>query len=164
MPRAARHWPSFARPVPSRKSSGAAAAALRRELDRFLEGIEKRPAGSRGNVEQTVGVMRVLQRIPVRGVEVAHTFVVMAAHPLAIGAQVSAPGVIDHTNGGRIIFGASNGNGGERCNAVKPTLSDAAIACELSPEIHRVQWTKLLWNAPFCAISGPPESPWHAPP
>lgn len=70
-----------------------------------------------------------------------------------IGAQVTAPGLIGHANGGRIIFGPSDGVGGERCEIVRQTLSGAAIACELSQEIHRVQWTKLLWNAPFCAIS-----------
>ncbi len=70
-----------------------------------------------------------------------------------IGAQVAAPGMISHANGGRIIFGASDGVLGERCEMVRQTLMDAAIACELSQEIHRVQWTKLLWNAPFCALS-----------
>lgn len=70
-----------------------------------------------------------------------------------IGAQVTAPGVIHHANGGRIIFGASAGDGGEPCQTVEQTLSGAAIPCEWSQEIHRVRWTKLLWNAPFCAIS-----------
>jgi len=31
--------------------------------------------------------------------------------------------------------------------------SAAGIPCEFSDEIQKVQWTKLLWNAPFCAVS-----------
>jgi pilus assembly protein CpaB len=36
------------------------------------------------------GMYRVLQRMPVREVEVAHTYVAVAARPLAMGARVSA--------------------------------------------------------------------------
>jgi 2-dehydropantoate 2-reductase len=31
-------------------------------------------------------------------------------------------------------------------------LTAAAIPCSVSDNIETVQWTKLLWNAPFCAI------------
>jgi 2-dehydropantoate 2-reductase len=33
------------------------------------------------------------------------------------------------------------------------TLTEAGIPCEQSADIRKVQWSKLLWNAPFCAIS-----------
>jgi 2-dehydropantoate 2-reductase len=32
-------------------------------------------------------------------------------------------------------------------------LSSAQISCEVSRAIRNIQWRKLLWNAPFCAIS-----------
>lgn len=70
-----------------------------------------------------------------------------------VGAQVSAPGVITHSNGGSIIFGQMDGAVGDAAQALGQTLTAAGIPCEASSEIGKVQWTKLLWNAPFCAIS-----------
>lgn len=70
-----------------------------------------------------------------------------------VGAQVSAPGVITHSNGGRIIFGQMDGAVGGAANTLAQTLTAAGIPCEASINIRKLQWTKLLWNAPFCAIS-----------
>jgi len=70
-----------------------------------------------------------------------------------VGAQVSAPGVITHSNGGRIIFGQLDGAVGGATKTLAQTLTAAAIPCEASHEIAKVQWAKLLWNAPFCAVS-----------
>jgi 2-dehydropantoate 2-reductase len=70
-----------------------------------------------------------------------------------VGAQISAPGVISHSSGGRIVFGRIKGPVDQRLTALAQALTDAAVPCEVSDEIRRVQWTKLLWNAPFCAIS-----------
>ena len=70
-----------------------------------------------------------------------------------IGTQVIAPGVIAHSAGGRIIYGQPDGNGVQSALALHRTLTDAGIPCEVSADIRRVQWAKLLWNAPFCAIS-----------
>jgi len=70
-----------------------------------------------------------------------------------VGAQLTAPGVVAHSNGGRIIFGEIGGAAGESSHSLRQTLSDAGISCEISAAIEQIQWTKLLWNAPFCAIS-----------
>jgi len=70
-----------------------------------------------------------------------------------IGAQLTAPGVVTHSNGGRIIFGEIHGGIGESSKWLRQALSDAGIPCEISAAIEQMQWTKLLWNAPFCAIS-----------
>jgi 2-dehydropantoate 2-reductase len=70
-----------------------------------------------------------------------------------IGAQVAAPGVVSHFAGGKIIFGPSAGTVGGNAKLVEQTLSAAGIPCELSGDIQKIQWTKLLWNAPFCAVS-----------
>lgn len=70
-----------------------------------------------------------------------------------VGAQLTAPGVIAHSTGGRIIFGQMDGGASETSKIIQRTLVEAGIPCELSAEIQKVQWTKLLWNAPFCAIS-----------
>ena len=70
-----------------------------------------------------------------------------------IGAQVSAPGVIQHSSGGKIVLGPISGHPGDTAHKVEQGLSRAAIPCAISAAIEQVQWAKLLWNAPFCAIS-----------
>jgi 2-dehydropantoate 2-reductase len=70
-----------------------------------------------------------------------------------VGAQMTAPGIITHSAGGKIIFGRADGAISESANRVEQALKGVKIPCELSPNIRQIQWTKLLWNAPFCAIS-----------
>ena len=70
-----------------------------------------------------------------------------------IGAELSAPGVIQHSSGGKIVLGPINGHAAETAQSVEQTLSRAAIPCAISSAIEQVQWAKLLWNAPFCAVS-----------
>ena len=70
-----------------------------------------------------------------------------------IGAQIEAPGVIHHFNGGKIVFGRLDGRIDAQAQAIEQAFSRAAIPCELRSDIQRIQWAKLLWNAPFCAIS-----------
>lgn len=70
-----------------------------------------------------------------------------------IAAQLVSPGVIRHSNGGRIIFGSPTGAGRPAAERIAQTLSAAGISCAVSADIATVQWSKLLWNAPFCAIS-----------
>ncbi len=70
-----------------------------------------------------------------------------------VGAQLTSPGVITQSNGGRIIFGQIDGAVSESSKSLRQILSNAGIPCEISADIQKIQWTKLLWNAPFCAIS-----------
>jgi len=70
-----------------------------------------------------------------------------------IGARVSAPGMIEHIAAGRIAMGELDGGAGERTSSVHRLLSAAGIPCAISTEIRKVMWGKLVWNAPFCAIS-----------
>lgn len=70
-----------------------------------------------------------------------------------VGAQVVAPGVIEHSSGGRIIFGPLGGGQSSAAKEVQEALAAAAIPCDISADIKTVLWRKLLWNAPFCAIS-----------
>jgi 2-dehydropantoate 2-reductase len=69
-----------------------------------------------------------------------------------IGAQVVSPGVILHSSGGRIVFGPLS-NDSKPARLIEDTFRSAQIPCELTPEIRRALWKKLLWNASFCAIS-----------
>src|SRR5262245_1910433 len=70
-----------------------------------------------------------------------------------IGSQLLQPGKIKHSSGGRIVFGESDGKVQESTQAVESILSSARISCEVSKAILNIQLRKLLWNAPFCAIS-----------
>ncbi len=70
-----------------------------------------------------------------------------------IGSRVLQPGTIEHATGGRIVFGELGGSVGERTKAVEQTLASAKIPCEMSTDIRRAMWRKLVWNAAFCAIA-----------
>jgi 2-dehydropantoate 2-reductase len=70
-----------------------------------------------------------------------------------IGAELVQPAIIKHSSGGKIVFGELDGGVYESTQNVERTLLAAHIPCEISLEIARAQWRKLLWNAPFCAIS-----------
>ena len=70
-----------------------------------------------------------------------------------IGALVTVPGVIEHSSGGKIVLGPLSGQTSDTARVVEQTLLRAAIPCAISSAIEQVQWAKLLWNAPFCAIS-----------
>jgi 2-dehydropantoate 2-reductase len=70
-----------------------------------------------------------------------------------LGSQLLRPGTIRHSSGGKIIFGELGGQVHQPTRALEKVLSSAQIPCEVSREIRAIQWRKLLWNAPFCAIS-----------
>jgi 2-dehydropantoate 2-reductase len=70
-----------------------------------------------------------------------------------LGALVSDPGVIRHSAGGRIVLGNLDGEAREPAKRVEQILSGAHIPCAVSAEIRKVIWTKLVWNAPFCALA-----------
>jgi 2-dehydropantoate 2-reductase len=70
-----------------------------------------------------------------------------------VAAQVVSPGVIEHSSGGRIILGPRTGGDSPVAQTVAQALTDADIPCEMSADIQTALWRKLLWNAPFCAIS-----------
>lgn len=70
-----------------------------------------------------------------------------------IGAQLAQPGTIKHSSGGKIALGELDGGVHEPTRTIERALSAASIPCEITVEIAKAQWRKLLWNAPFCAIS-----------
>jgi 2-dehydropantoate 2-reductase len=70
-----------------------------------------------------------------------------------IGARILSPGVIEHSAGGRIIMGELDGTISQSTKAVQEIFAGAQVPCTVSPEIRKAMWGKLVWNAPFCAIS-----------
>ncbi len=69
-----------------------------------------------------------------------------------IAARVAYPGVIEHSAAGKIVFGELDGTVSQATRHLHETLSQANIPCEISTEIDKVMWQKLVWNAPFCAL------------
>ncbi len=70
-----------------------------------------------------------------------------------IGAQISAPGTIEHRAAGRITLGELDGGITQETKAIYDLFNKAQVPCTISPEIRKVLWGKLVWNAPFCAIA-----------
>jgi 2-dehydropantoate 2-reductase len=70
-----------------------------------------------------------------------------------LSARISAPGVIEHSGGGRIVLGALHAGGQDRARIAHSLLAQAKISCVVSPDIRQQLWKKLAWNAPFCALS-----------
>jgi 2-dehydropantoate 2-reductase len=70
-----------------------------------------------------------------------------------LGSQLYGPGTIKHSAGGRIVFGELDGSVRDTTQSIERALTAAQIPCEISKDIRKAQWRKLLWNAPFCAIS-----------
>jgi 2-dehydropantoate 2-reductase len=70
-----------------------------------------------------------------------------------IGARVAAPGLIEHSAAGRIVLGELSGRVGPVTERLRESLTSARVPCEISTEIVKVMWDKLVWNAPFCALA-----------
>jgi 2-dehydropantoate 2-reductase len=70
-----------------------------------------------------------------------------------LGAFVSGPGTVRHSAGGSIVMGALPGAEIAPAKRVEEILSRAQIPCAISSEVRKVMWTKLVWNAPFCALA-----------
>ena len=70
-----------------------------------------------------------------------------------LGALVAAPGTVEHSAGGRIVLGHLDEQSGESAKRVERLFLDAQVPCAVSSEIRKVMWAKLVWNAPFCALS-----------
>jgi 2-dehydropantoate 2-reductase len=70
-----------------------------------------------------------------------------------IASEMLGPGRIKHSAGGKIVFGEPDGRRQVTSEAVERVLASAAISYEVNRDIRAAQWRKLLWNAPFCAIS-----------
>ncbi|WP_161953961.1 ketopantoate reductase family protein [Candidatus Methylomirabilis limnetica] len=70
-----------------------------------------------------------------------------------IGASVLEPGVILHQEGGKIVFGEIDGGVSERVVSLKAFFDRCGLPAEGSPDMKKILWTKLAWNAPFNAIN-----------
>ncbi len=59
-------------------------------------------------------------------------------------ATIEAPGVVSHTQGGRIVLGEMDGRRRARTEALLEAFTAAGIPATLSPDIRRALWEKYL--------------------
>ena len=60
-----------------------------------------------------------------------------------------APGVVRHMAHGRIILGEFRRPPGPQAEELAATFRAAGVPCEVSPNLERAHWEKLVWNIPF---------------
>lgn len=64
-------------------------------------------------------------------------------------SNIISPGVIKQQSPvPRVAFGESNGDRSPRATAIQETFSKAGVQAELSDDISRVLWSKMLYNSP----------------
>jgi 2-dehydropantoate 2-reductase len=64
-----------------------------------------------------------------------------------------APGVVQHDSGARLVLGEPAGGSSKRAEAVAQLLQSAGLDPQVSSDIRRDIWTKLLGNACFNPVS-----------
>lgn len=77
---------------------------------------------------------------------------------------VTEPGVITHSAGNRWIIGEPTGDISPRADAAAEVFREAGLMGEVSADIRRAMWQKLVLNIaanPLCALSRLPLGRWH---
>jgi 2-dehydropantoate 2-reductase len=69
-----------------------------------------------------------------------------------VGATVDEPGVVSHQAPARISIGGE-GFDAQRLVAIHETLAATGQVVQISPDIQRERWRKLMWNASFNTVS-----------
>ncbi len=59
------------------------------------------------------------------------------------------PGVIQHTAHGKIVLGEFQRPSRERTHELAALFRRAGVACEVTDNLARTNWEKLVWNSPF---------------
>jgi 2-dehydropantoate 2-reductase len=69
-----------------------------------------------------------------------------------VGATLVEPGVVRHVTGGSIVIGARPGFDASRLDVLREALA-RAFRVEISDDIQRERWLKLVWNATVNPVS-----------
>ena len=87
------------------------------------------------------------------GVDNAQRLRSVTGHPVIpavvyVGSEMAGPGHVRHHGGGDLVIGAS-----PESQALAQTLEAAGIRTTIADDIERTQWTKLITNCAFNALS-----------
>jgi len=64
-----------------------------------------------------------------------------------------APGVILHTAHGKVVLGEFQRPSQPRTHALAALFRQAGISCDVTEDLARTHWEKLVWNIPFSGLS-----------
>jgi 2-dehydropantoate 2-reductase len=67
--------------------------------------------------------------------------------------EITAPGVIQHTDGNRISIGEPDGTRSERCRSIAEALTTSGLRCPITTHIRQEIWVKILGNASLNPVS-----------
>jgi 2-dehydropantoate 2-reductase len=70
-----------------------------------------------------------------------------------VGATLEAPGRVSHVAAGTIALGVPEGVSRDRVTSVREVLARSGQPVQISDDIERERWRKLLWNAAFNTVS-----------
>ena len=70
-----------------------------------------------------------------------------------VGATIDEPGVVSHQAPARISIGARQGFDEQRLTAIHAVLAATGQVVQISPDIQRERWRKLMWNASFNTVT-----------
>lgn len=71
-----------------------------------------------------------------------------------IGAELTAPGVIDYRGFSSVVFGEEDGSSSNRVLQLQKIMEHAGITVQVSRDIRRDAWMKFLWNGIFNMMTG----------
>lgn len=60
-----------------------------------------------------------------------------------------APAVVKHIAFGKIVLGEFSGSPKPRTHQIAALFTRANVPCEITPDLRRAHWEKLVWNVPF---------------
>lgn len=64
-----------------------------------------------------------------------------------------APGQVEHQDYGRLVIGRYPSGAGSSCRRLEELFAQSGIKCEVTEDVVKSRWIKLIWNAPFNPIS-----------
>jgi len=67
--------------------------------------------------------------------------------------EISAPGIVQHTEGNRISLGEPDGLRSDRCRRIAEALIASGLRCPITTHIRQEIWVKLMGNASFNPVS-----------
>jgi 2-dehydropantoate 2-reductase len=67
--------------------------------------------------------------------------------------EITAPGVVQHTEGNRISLGEPNGERSDRCRQIAQALVASGLRCPITAHIRNEIWVKILGNVAFNPVS-----------
>lgn len=59
------------------------------------------------------------------------------------------PGVLHHLAHGRVVLGEHRRGPSDRTRRIASLIAATGVACEVSEDLDRAHWEKLVWNIPF---------------